>query len=402
MARPAALTTVGSSSSGMSLAGDVGEEGATSQDERSMASSTRRAADISGASVELRNLEKRYGALTAVQDLSMAVEPGEFLAILGPSGCGKSTILKCVAGFEGPDAGTIGVAGKRIDRLPANRRNIGMVFQNYALFPHMTVAENVAFPLRMRGFNKAAQGKLAGEALATVGLEGLGTRLPSQLSGGQQQRVALARSIVYRPPVLLLDEPLSALDKKLRERMQIELKQLQRDLGVTVLFVTHDQHEAITMADRIAVMNAGRLEQVDTARALYERPRTEFVADFIGDSNRFLGTVERVSEAGALEVRIDGHPLQCVASGDWSPRPAHNVSIRVRPEHIEIGEKGSAGLEAEIKDLVYEGYTTVVMLETAVGHLVRSRVPAADCQPLEFGRPVSISWKPKAALAFEA
>ena len=260
---------------------------------------------IRGGTVSMDSIIKHYGSFTAVDGVNLSVGRGEFVALLGPSGSGKTTLLMMIAGFEHPDSGAVCIDGVDVSRMPAHRRDVGMVFQKYALFPHMTILDNVAFPLRMRGVTTGERRLKALDALRAVGLEGMEKRLPAQLSGGQQQRVALARAIVYRPPVLLMDEPLGALDKKLRERMQIEIKHLQESLGATVIYVTHDQEEALTMADRIAVMNRGRLEQVGTPAELYERPANPFVASFVGETNLLDG--ELVATAGKeWTVRLAG------------------------------------------------------------------------------------------------
>src|SRR6267154_2549799 len=242
------------------------------------------------ADVRLEGVEKSFDGKTRVVDrIDLAVAPGEFFALLGPSGCGKTTTLRMIAGFETPDHGRITVGGKDVTHMAVHRRDMGMIFQSYALFPHRTVAENVAFGLRMRGLDKSEIKTRVTQSLRQVALAGFEDRRPAQLSGGQQQRVALARAIVIRPRVLLCDEPLAALDRKLRQSMQFELKSLQQQLGVTTIFVTHDQEEAMTISDRIAVMNAGRIEQIGTPREIYDRPTTRFVSDFIGDINLFEG-----------------------------------------------------------------------------------------------------------------
>src|ERR1044071_6717797 len=243
-----------------------------------------------GADVRLESVEKSFdGRPRAVDRVDLVVEPGEFFALLGPSGCGKTTTLRMIAGFEEPDAGRIVIAGDDVTHMPAHRRDLGMIFQSYALFPHRTVAENVAFGLRMRGLGRPEIRERVRQVLRQVALEGYEDRRPAQLSGGQQQRVALARAIVIQPRVLLCDEPLAALDRKLRQSMQVELKGLQQQLGIATIFVTHDQEEAMTISDRIAVMNAGKIEQIGTPRDIYDRPRTRFVCDFIGESNLFAG-----------------------------------------------------------------------------------------------------------------
>src|SRR5215218_6025657 len=257
------------------------------------------------AEIRLEGIEKSFDGTTRVVDgIELVVEPGEFFSLLGPSGCGKTTTLRMIAGFEEPDEGRVVIGGRDLTHVPVHHRDMGMVFQSYALFPHRTVAENVAFGLRMRKVAKPEADARVAAALAQVKLEGYEERRPAELSGGQQQRVALARAIVIRPPVLLCDEPLGALDRKLRQAMQVELKELQRALGVTLVFVTHDQEEALAMSDRIGVMNAGRLEQVGAPAEIYDRPRTRFVAEFIGEINLIEGTV-----MDGRFVAADGHAM---------------------------------------------------------------------------------------------
>jgi spermidine/putrescine ABC transporter ATP-binding subunit len=253
---------------------------------------TGNAREVRGGQLVLTGLTKRYANQTAVKSLDLSVAGGEFLTLLGPSGSGKTTTLMMIAGFTEPSAGDILLDGRSIASLAPEKRNIGVVFQNYALFPHMSVADNVAFPLRMRGQSRAAIESKVRAALRLVRLEGLDARMPRQLSGGQQQRVAFARALVFDPALLLMDEPLGALDKNLREQMQLELKRLHAELGITVVYVTHDQEEALTMSDRIALMNQGVIEQLGTARELYERPANRFVAEFIGESNVIEGTLD--------------------------------------------------------------------------------------------------------------
>src|SRR5688572_11305539 len=245
-----------------------------------------------GASVDLVNLRKLYGGVVALDTLTLSVKQGEFVTLLGPSGSGKTTTLMMIAGFEDPSAGDILVNGEPVVSRPPHRRNIGVVFQSYALFPHMTVAGNVGYPLRMRHVRRDDVRRRVAAALDLVQLGALGDRYPAQLSGGQQQRVALARALVFEPPLLLMDEPLGALDKKLREDLQLEIKRIHRDVGVTVIYVTHDQSEALTMSDRIAIMRAGRLEQYGAADELYERPATRFVAEFVGEATLLGARVE--------------------------------------------------------------------------------------------------------------
>jgi len=288
------------------------------------------------ADVCLESVEKSFDGKTRVVDrIDLTVKPGEFFALLGPSGCGKTTTLRMIAGFEEPDGGRITVGGEDVTRMPVHRRDMGMIFQSYALFPHRTVAENVAFGLRMRGLGKDEITGRVTQALRQVALSGYEDRRPAQLSGGQQQRVALARTIVIRPRVLLCDEPLAALDRKLRQSMQFELKQLQQQLGVTLIFVTHDQEEAMTMSDRIAVMNAGRIDQIGRPSEIYNRPRTRFVADFIGEINLFEG-----------EWR-DG---AFVSNGVTLPAPSGRGrgTLAIRPERVRLTE-GEAVLTGRIE-----------------------------------------------------
>ena len=350
---------------------------------------------IRGGTVSVERIVKHYGTFTAVAGVDLSIGRGEFVALLGPSGSGKTTLLMMIAGFEHPDSGAVCIDGIDVSRMPPHRRNIGMVFQKYALFPHMTILDNVAFPLRMRGLDTAKRRAKAHDALGIVGLEGMETRLPSQLSGGQQQRVALARAIVYRPPVLLMDEPLGALDKKLRERMQIEIKHLQESLGATVIYVTHDQEEALTMADRIAVMNHGRLEQVGTPAELYERPANPFVASFIGETNLLDG--ELVAATGPeWTVRLaDGTVVRGTpaAAAGRTAAVASRVRLAVRPERIALAPAGAGGVTATVTDVIYAGPTLIYLLRSE--HLpeitVRVPVQSAVMKP-ERGEAVSLTW----------
>jgi spermidine/putrescine transport system ATP-binding protein len=265
-------------------------------------------ADSRGAGIELRGVSKRYGANVALRELDLEISDGEFFCLLGPSGCGKTTTLNLIGGFVGPTEGTIWLRGQRIDTLPPHKRPVNTVFQSYALFPHMSVRDNVAFGLKMDRVKRTEMYRRVTEALALVGLEEFGARTPAQLSGGQQQRVAVARALVKRPAVLLLDEPLGALDLKLRQRLQVELSQIHREVGTTFVYVTHDQEEAMSMADRIAVMNLGRIEQLGTPFEIYRLPASRFVADFIGDAN-FLD----VNVDGDVAVLVDGTRAECNA-----------------------------------------------------------------------------------------
>jgi spermidine/putrescine ABC transporter ATP-binding subunit len=339
------------------------------------------------ASIRLERVTKRFPGSVAVDGVDLAVEPGEFFSLLGPSGCGKTTTLRMIAGFEEPDEGRVVVGGRDLTHVPVHRRDMGMVFQSYALFPHRTVAENVAFGLRMRGVSKDQTAERVASALAQVKLEGYEHRRPAELSGGQQQRVALARAIVIRPPVLLCDEPLGALDRKLRQAMQVELKELQRALGVTLVFVTHDQEEALAMSDRIGVMNAGRLEQVGTPAEIYDRPLTRFVAEFIGESNLFEG------EAQGDHIRLrDGRALPTIA-----PRSGA-ATLVVRPENLAIVAQGGGLLDGTIADASFLGDQVVYTIVTPDGRrlLAKERNPG-DGSLRPKGAPVGLTWTPETA-----
>jgi len=293
-----------------------------------------------GHTLDVEDLIVRYGSFVALAGVSLSVEPGEVVALLGPSGCGKTTLLRTVAGFVRQASGAVMIDGERVDALPPNRRNVGIVFQNYALFPHMTVAENVAYGLRARGQRGEAVTKRVAELLELVQLGPLRDRRPAQLSGGQQQRVALARALAIDPRILLLDEPFAALDRSLRLDMQIEIKRLQRSLGLTAILVTHDQDEAMSVADRIAVMRRGRIEQLGSPVAVYDTPATLFVAGFIGTANRLAGTVKAVV-AGRVTVRLDaGAEVTLDACGVGA---GQRVLLSVRPEHLMLADGPGEG-----------------------------------------------------------
>ena len=334
--------------------------------------------------VELRGCTRDYGAVRAVDALDLAVHDGEFLALLGPSGCGKTTTLNLVAGFVEPTAGRILVDGEDVTGRPPHLRGLGVVFQSYALFPHLSVRENVAFGLRERRIPRAEIERRVGDALGLVRLDRAGRQRPGQLSGGMQQRVALARALVYQPRVLLLDEPLAALDKKLREEMRDELRAIQRSVGITTIFVTHDQAEALGLADRIAVMNRGRIEQLGEPREVYERPATRFVADFIGAS-----TVLRGRTVAADRVAIGAATLRVLGGRPW-PADA-TVELAIRPERVLLAAgPGDNVLDVRVEGLVYQGAQTEVTARLADGQRVLAFVPEPVPVPLAIGEPVRL------------
>ena len=305
--------------------------------------------------IQFHAISKVFGAVTVVDALDFHVARAEFVSLLGPSGSGKTTLLMMLAGFETPSGGSIQVDGQHIEHLPPYRRDMGVVFQNYALFPHMTVAENVGFPLKMRGVARAEREARVRRALALVRLDHLAGRKPSQLSGGQQQRIALSRALVYEPKVVLMDEPLSALDKQLREHMQLEIRALHRELGLTVIFVTHDQSEALTMSDRVAVLNRGKIEQFDTPSGLYDRPRTRFVAEFIGETNLLPGRVsERQGEAAVISLAAGG-VARCGRAGGFAV--GNEVLVSIRPEMLHLVSEAPSenALPVTVDDHVYHG-----------------------------------------------
>jgi len=333
------------------------------------------------AFLRLDAVSRSFGATVALQDLSLHVRHGEFVSILGPSGSGKSTTLNLIAGFDFPSSGEIHLDGRDVTWEPSHSRGIGMVFQNYALFPHMTVFENVAFPLRSRRQPSAMVKAAVDAALQLVQLESMVDRLPRQLSGGQQQRVALARAIVYRPAVLLMDEPLGALDRKLRADMQVEIKRLHRELGTTVLYVTHDQEEALSMSDRIAVLHRGRLEQFAPPQEIYARPATRFVAGFVGEVNFLPATIDadgRTALVHDLEVRV---PL--AANGPLAP--GTRVTVSLRPEHLALApHDGSSGQGAIVVETLYLGDAVKCVLRLGDTRLV-AKVPLRRYTPAEPG-----------------
>ncbi len=302
--------------------------------------------------IELVNVTKRFGKVEAVRGVSLHIGRGELVTLLGPSGSGKSTTLMMIAGHETPDTGAIVIDGKDVTYLPAHQRDIGMVFQHYALFPHLTVEENIAFPLRMRRLPKREADRKVMAALELVRLPGLGHRYPRQLSGGQQQRVALARALVFGPTILLMDEPLSSLDKKLREEMELEVKRLQRQLRITTIYVTHDQKEALILSDRVALLNQGVIEQVGAPDDLYDRPRNWFVADFIGESNFLAGRVVEITNGYCGVITTQGLVLWGLARGEVAL--GQEVTVAIRPESIFIGAPPTSGDVNQVVGVVEE------------------------------------------------
>lgn len=348
--------------------------------------------DTQGVELRIEQMRKRFGNTMAVEDISLRVEGGTFLTLLGASGSGKSTTLMLIAGFLEPDAGTITVDGKNVVGEPAHKRDFGVVFQNYALFPHLGVADNVGFPLKMRNRPRAEIAARVEETLDLVKLDGLGGRMPHQLSGGQQQRVALARAVVARPRLLLMDEPLSALDKQLREHMQLELKNIQRKLGVTVVYVTHDQSEALVMSDRIAVMRGGRIEQFGTPREIYDRPATRYTAEFVGDSNFFDGVVQSVQGASCT---VACGPLTMAVARAGRARPSDSVQLIVRPEAFRLGADDALPnrVSGVVEDTVYVGDSLKIRLRTPTGTLFAFKAERSSAaEALKAGDAAALSW----------
>jgi len=342
--------------------------------------------------VRIEGVTKRFQDVTAVDDLTLDIEAGKFYALLGPSGCGKTTTLRMIGGFEEPTEGTIYLGERAVTGLPPHKRDVNTVFQSYALFPHLSVFENVAFGLRRKGVKKAELGKQVEEMLRIVGLAGYGNRKPRQLSGGQQQRVALARALVNRPRVLLLDEPLGALDLKLRKEMQLELKRIQHEMGFTFVHVTHDQEEAMTMADWIVVMNSGRIEQLGEPAELYEHPRTPFVANFLGVSNLLPGLV-----AGPDSVKLESGEVLHVSPSALDGRTGQ-VSVGIRPEKLYIDGTGVNRLAGEIVERAYVGVSTQYVVKTPLGQVSVYVQGAGSHAP---GERLELSFSPEAAFVVD-
>ena len=346
--------------------------------------------------VQFENIQKSYdGKSLIVKDLNLDIYRGEFLTLLGPSGSGKTTSLMMLAGFETSTSGKISLGGKVLNQLPPHKRDIGMVFQNYALFPHMTVAENVAFPLTVRRLAKSDIEERVTNALNMIKMGDIAHRYPSQLSGGQQQRVALARALVFEPRLVLMDEPLGALDKQLREHMQLEIKQLHEKFGLTIVYVTHDQSEALTMSDRVAVFHKGEIQQIDAPKVLYEEPKTAFVAQFIGENNQIHGTIASI-DGDHCEVKLaDGTLLKALAINIGAVGEATTVSVR--PERILLGEAAKSCdnlVSGRIKEFVYLGDHIRLCLDTCGSDHFVVKIPAGQFDGnIKFGDELHIGWQ---------
>jgi spermidine/putrescine transport system ATP-binding protein len=352
--------------------------------------------------IRLTDLTKHFRDVRAVDRISMDIRSGEFFSMLGPSGCGKTTTLRMIGGFELPTAGRIELRGRDVTTDPPDKRPVNMVFQNYALFPHLDVHENIAFGLRRKGVERADTRRRVGEALDLVHLGGYDKRKPNQLSGGQQQRVALARALVNRPNVLLLDEPLGALDLKLRKALQVELKRVQVEVGITFVYVTHDQEEALTMSDRIAVMRAGKVEQLGTPEELYERPRTRFVADFIGTSNLLTGAIESIAN-GCAVVRLSSGEA-CLTSAGSDVAVGRPVELSVRPEaivlHARTGNdpsQAAGSIPAAVEQVAYLGGNVQYLVRSEGGLSITALAPKTG-QRLPVGGVIDVTWSPGDAL----
>jgi putative spermidine/putrescine transport system ATP-binding protein len=344
-----------------------------------------------GAYLDIARVGRRFGGTTVLDDLSLAVAQGEFVSLLGPSGCGKTTLLRIVAGLLAADTGRVSLAGRELGRLPPHRRNVGVVFQSYALFPHLSVAGNIAFGLRARRMANAEVAAQVSRSLDMIRLSHLADRPVAQLSGGQQQRVALARALAVNPALILLDEPLSALDRKLREAMQVELRRLLRSLGMTAVFVTHDQEEALALSDRIAVMNAGRIEQLGTPRDIYARPATPFVLDFVGLSTALSGTVVRC-DGGECEVQTAAGAVR--APGDFMPGAP--VTVAMRPESLMLAPPDAARqntLTLPVTDRTFLGKTCLLHVAATGADRILVEVPGDAGEGVRPDAPVTVSWR---------
>ena len=320
--------------------------------------------------IAVSSLKKKYGALTVIEDLNLDIKKGEFISLLGPSGSGKTTLLMILAGFEKATSGSVSLDGTHIENLPPHKRGLGVVFQNYALFPHMTVAENIAFPLKMRRYSRSIIKQKVQKALDMVQLSDYGKRRPTEMSGGQQQRIALARALIFEPRVILMDEPFGALDKQLREQMQLDIRDMHKRLGLTVVFVTHDQSEALTMSDRIAVFNKGNIEQIGTPLEIYEKPKTDFVAQFIGETNLIKGIVASIDD-NFIRMKINDTELKVTKIN--SVKLGEEIAISLRPELITLSKSPLANdnmLPGKVRDTVYRGEHTRIDVDTEIGKVI--------------------------------
>ena len=345
--------------------------------------------------VRFEKVDKSYdGEILVVKDLNLDVPKGEFLTMLGPSGSGKTTVLMMLAGFETPTSGEIYLDGNPISSIPPNKRGIGMVFQNYALFPHMTVKENLAFPLEVRKMQKSEIDEKVSNALSMVELQDFGNRMPLQLSGGQQQRVALARSLVFEPRLILMDEPLGALDKNLREQMQYEIKHIHERIGITVVYVTHDQSEALTMSNRIAVFNDGKIQQISSPDVLYEKPDSSFVAQFIGENNQLKGKVKSVNGENCIITTESGDDIQALKINVNNSGDASLVSLRPERVAINSSEKFENNFDAKVKELIYLGDHIRSRVEVCGNDQFIVKIPNSYMGAnLKEGATVKLSWK---------
>ncbi len=355
-------------------------------------------APAAAPAVTLEHVAKRFGSVTAVYDAHFSIARGEFFSLLGPSGGGKTTTLRLIAGFETPSAGRVLLEDQDVSTVPPYHRRVNTVFQHYALFPHLSVYDNVAFGPRSLGLPEGEIRRRVGELLGVVRLSELGGRRPGQLSGGQQQRVALARALVNLPVALLLDEPLGALDLKLRQAMQLELKRIQREVGITFLYVTHDQEEALTMSDRIAVMSEGRIEQIDTPQTIYHSPATVFVADFLGSANLLPARVT-AADTTTVSVSIAGGHVVQVPAPEWKPAAGASAVLMLRPERVRVSaaSRGAGGLPAMVSDLVFQGPVVRCGLRAADGtELIAHLGPVDQAVALTPGVSVFVDWEPDA------
>jgi spermidine/putrescine transport system ATP-binding protein len=399
---PAAAPSAGTGPAGRAAGGAGSSARAGAGPDPDYAAGSRAPAGL--PAIELARVVKDFQAhgevVPAVRGIDLSIAEGEFFSLLGPSGCGKTTTMRMVAGFEEPTSGSIRLHGQDVTGIPPNKRDVNMVFQSYALFPHMNVFENVAFGLRRKGAGRDEITRRVGDMLDIVDLGGRGTRRPRELSGGQQQRVALARALVNNPRALLLDEPLGALDLKLRQAMQVELKRIQREVGITFVYVTHDQGEALTMSDRIAVMSDGEIEQLGSPREIYEHPRTRFVAGFIGTSNLLSGTVSRVGGGQAL-IEFSGDERILVPLHDLAVSPGEQLELTVRPEKIELSTDSPAAdgcaLRGTVTEVVYLGTSTNFSVTTTTGAdiVVFRQNSATAASPAGRGDEVWLSWQPE-------